>query len=73
MPLDIPLLNNEKFIQDRKERWGIDFSMETRAQNRAVSLVLTKSNITLLGSFLKDGRPWILGSESVGLADIHGE
>jgi glutathione S-transferase len=73
MPLDIPLLNDEKFIQDRKELWGINFSMETRAQNRAVGLVVTKANISLLENFLKDGRHWILGTESIRLADIHGE
>ncbi|KAH7358858.1 hypothetical protein B0T11DRAFT_355454 [Plectosphaerella cucumerina] len=32
---------------------------------------LTKSNISLLENFLKDGRQWILGSDSVKLADIH--
>lgn len=72
-PNEMPLFEDEKFIQDRIGLWGIDFRAEARAQRRVAGLVDTRTQFKLLEAMLDDGRDWVLGTESIRLADLHGK
>lgn len=72
IPLDHPLVQDEKFIKDRAELWGESWDRETRAKKRPVALVNMRECFDLLeNTILGDGREWIGGSEGPTLLDIH--
>lgn len=72
IPLDHPLVQDPKFIKDRTELWGEDWSRETRAAKRPEALVNMRECFELLEhTILFDGRPWVTGEDGPKLADIH--
>lgn len=73
LPKNMPLLMDSKFLKDRQELWGMDFSPEGLEKGVSKSLVEVREHFSLLEDLLKDGRPWLLNTEKAGLIDIHGE
>jgi len=73
LPTNLPFLTDSKFLNDRKELWGMDFSPESLEKGVAKSLVEVREQFALLEDLLKDGRPWLLDTEKAGLIDVHGE
>ncbi|KAJ5986977.1 hypothetical protein N7451_011342 [Penicillium sp. IBT 35674x] len=71
LPKNLPLLTDSKFLKDRKELWGMDFSPEGLERGVSKSLVEVREQFSLLEDLLKDGRSWLLNTEKAGLIDIH--
>ena len=72
IPLDHPLVQDPKFIQDRTELWGESWERDVREKKRAAGLVQMKAFFDFLEhDILSDGRDFILGTKTAMLADIH--
>lgn len=72
IPLDHPLVKDEKFIKDRTELWGEGWDRKTREKKRPEALVNMRGCFELLEkTVLSDGREWIGGGKTPGLPDIH--
>lgn len=71
IPPEMPLLKDPNFQKDREQMTGRKWSSEAQAKGRPEALVHMKDLFELLeGTFLKDGRQYLLGGEAPSLADI---
>ncbi|CZT23568.1 uncharacterized protein RCC_09282 [Ramularia collo-cygni] len=71
IPLSAPLLQNEVWVQDRKEGSGGAFNVEALAENRSWCIGQLKVYLGILERMLEDGRQWLMGQESPTLAELH--
>lgn len=70
----MPLLNDPKFVQDRKDMTGRSWAKPAIAEGRPEALAHMREFFQLLEStILADGRDWVLNTEKPTLADIHGK
>ncbi|KAK7511890.1 glutathione S-transferase [Phyllosticta citriasiana] len=71
MPPSLPILQDPKFLNDRKDFVGRPWSKEAMEQGRPESIVAMRDAFDLLEStLLADGREWILKTEGPSLGDI---
>ncbi|KAL2353056.1 glutathione S-transferase [Cryomyces antarcticus] len=71
IPLDFPVMKDEKFLKDRESFSGKSWNVDDIARGRPESAAHIVEAFTLLETtLLADGRDWILGSEKPSLADI---
>ena len=71
IPPSAPLLNDPKFLKDRAEFTGRNWSVEGQQKRRPEALVQIRQAFELLETtLLADGRDWILKTDSPSLADI---
>jgi glutathione S-transferase len=73
LPKNLPFLTDSKFLSDREELWGMNFSPEALEKGLSKSLVEVREQFAFLENLLKDGRSWLLDTEKAGLIDIHGK
>lgn len=75
LPTTLPLVQDPKFIQDRKEFYGDNWNESFwTAKQRSQALVHVRNAFEFLETgLLADGRKWILGTEKPLLADIEGK
>ncbi|PWY64804.1 hypothetical protein BO83DRAFT_420162 [Aspergillus eucalypticola CBS 122712] len=71
LPKSLPFLTDSKFLADRKELWGMDFSPDALEKGLSKSLVEIRGHFAILENLLGDGRQWLLDSKKPGLIDIH--
>ncbi|KAL8987840.1 MAG: hypothetical protein Q9177_003003 [Variospora cf. flavescens] len=72
IPPAMPLLNDPKFVQDRKDMTGRSWAKPAIAEGRPEALAHMREFFQLLEStILADGRDWVLNTEKPTLADIH--
>lgn len=72
IPVDLPLVTDEKFIRDRSALWGADWSVEGRKRKRPDALANMRDCFELLEkTVLSDGREWLLGGRKPGMANLH--
>lgn len=71
IPPSAPLLNDPKFLKDRAEFTGRNWSVEGQQKRRPEALVQIREAFELLETtLLADGRDWILEKDAPSLADI---
>ncbi|KAF2139017.1 uncharacterized protein K452DRAFT_290114 [Aplosporella prunicola CBS 121167] len=71
IPPDMPVLQDPKFLEDRKSFSGRSWDKEDLRRGRPESMVHIRDAFALLEStLLADGRDWILKTERPSLADI---
>ncbi|GAB0135371.1 hypothetical protein EsDP_00003711 [Epichloe bromicola] len=71
LPANLPLLQDPKFQKDREDFTGAKRTPERDARIQPVALREIASVFHFLeGTLLADGREWVLGTPSPGLADI---
>lgn len=71
LPRDLPLLRDPAYYRDRGDFLGAELSGGGMDARRPEALVeLARAMGFLETTLLADGRPWILGTEEPGLADI---
>ena len=75
IPAEMPLLQDPKFIEDRKDFYGHGWNESFwGSKQRQEALVPMKNAFEFLETgLLADGRSWILGTEKPLLADIEGK
>ncbi|KAL9596132.1 MAG: hypothetical protein Q9219_005993 [cf. Caloplaca sp. 3 TL-2023] len=73
IPLDMPLLNDPKFVKDREDYTGRSWAKPDFSSGRPEALAHIRECFQFLEStILADGRHWVLKTEKPSLADIHG-
>ncbi|KAL8857678.1 MAG: hypothetical protein Q9178_005843 [Gyalolechia marmorata] len=71
IPLEMPLLNDPKWVKDREDYMGRSWAKEDMGKGRPEALAHLREAFQLLEStLLADGRQWILRTEQPSLADI---
>jgi glutathione S-transferase len=73
MPLNLPALNDQKFLKDREEMMGRSWQKDDIAKQRPEALAQMRRVFDTMESVLQDGRQWAAGTEKVSLADIQGQ
>lgn len=71
LPPSAPLLQDETWIQDRKQGSGGAFSAESQAAGRAWCLSQLRIMFDVIEGMLADGRNWASGGEKPGMAELH--
>ncbi len=73
IPLEMPLLDDPKWVKDREDYMGRSWAREDMGKGRPEALAHLREAFELLEStLLADGRQWILKTEQPSLADIEG-
>ena len=73
IPPDSAVMQDPKFINDRKQFSGRDWSPESQAKGRPEALVHVRDAFELFeNTILADGRKWVLKTNEPSLADIEG-
>jgi hypothetical protein len=75
IPLDLPLLNDERFQKDREDFSGTRWTTSAMAKGRPDALVAFKDAFMLVEKLLDDESAWIAGTsleQGPTLADIEG-
>lgn len=72
IPPTAPAVKDAKFVEDRRELSGRDFSPAALARGRPEALVAVRDLFDVLEGMLADGRRWLLGTPGPSLADIEG-
>ncbi|KAI9726948.1 MAG: hypothetical protein M1828_000296 [Chrysothrix sp. TS-e1954] len=70
MPATGAITKDVKFLRDRSELTGREWSAESFQRQRPEALVYMRDGFDLLESLLADGREWILETKAPSLADI---
>lgn len=74
IPLDSPIMKDEKFIKDRSSFTGRPWKREAMEKARAEALVCVRNAFSMLEEgLLADGRHWVLKTDKPMLADIEGK
>lgn len=73
IPSELDLCKDKAFQKDREELWGRPWTKEEQDRLKPAGLANLRANFDFLEELLIDGRQWLLGSDGLGLADIHGE
>lgn len=74
IPPDFGVMQDPKFLSDRKDLTGRSWDRENILRNRPESIVYMREAFNLLeDTLLGDGRDWVLGGTEPSLADIEGK
>ncbi|KXS97774.1 hypothetical protein AC579_8824 [Pseudocercospora musae] len=71
IPPTAPLMENEVWTKDRFDGSGGGFTKQALLDNRSWSISQLRIYYGIVEKMLGDGRPWILGGDNPGLAEIH--
>ncbi|KXS94749.1 hypothetical protein AC578_3895 [Pseudocercospora eumusae] len=71
IPPTAPLMKNEVWTKDRFDGSGGGFTKQALLDNRAWSISQLRIYYSIVEKMLQDGRQWILGGDTPGLAEIH--
>ena len=72
MPATGAIAKDTKFLKDRTELTGREWSVENFQKQRPEALVYMRDGFDLLEKLLADGREWIMRTKTPSLADIEG-
>jgi glutathione S-transferase len=73
MPPSRPSLRSKAFLEDRKDFFGKNWTVNDAARQRPEGLAHVRQCFDIAESFFADGRQWVAGTQQLTLADLEGE